>query len=97
MGLKSYLNKLFKGGESTGMDECMKVLEVLDSVLDEEASEQDQKLLTSHIEKCMPCYEHYNLDKSIKELLKARCSKTELPAGLVDSIKLQVSQASDPS
>lgn len=94
MGLKDYLKNLFGNGKAR-MDECMQVLDIIDTVLDEEATADEQQILTSHIKSCMPCYEKYNLDKSIKELLKARRSDKPVPEGLVNSIKLQISQSPD--
>lgn len=90
MGLKNVINNLFGSKEE---NDCMKVLDMLDRILDEEANPAERQKFTDHIEKCMPCYEKYNLDKSMKELLRVRCNHSKVPAGLVDSIRLQISQS----
>ena len=84
------MNNLF--GSKEEMD-CMKVLDMLDSILDGEVDVEGQKKFDSHIEKCMPCYERYNLDKSLKDLLRARCNNTQVPTDLVESIRTQINQA----
>ena len=90
MGFKDIINKLVGSKEE---NECMKVLGMLDSVLDEEAQDRQQQEFHDHIEKCMPCYEKYNLDKSLKELIRHRCNNTQVPSGLVEAIKVQISQS----
>ena len=42
------------------------MLDMLDSILDMEADDSQKEKFDDHIEKCMPCYEKYNLDKSIR-------------------------------
>jgi hypothetical protein len=40
----------------------------------------------------LPCFKSYDLDNTIKELLKTRCCGDSVPAGLVEQIKVQISQ-----
>lgn len=84
-------SNIFK--QNKGENECMKILEMLDDILANEASDEEMSKFHDHLEKCLPCYEQYDLDKSVRELLKTRCSNAQVPDGLVESIKLQVSKS----
>lgn len=70
-------------------NECLKMLQL---ILDDEAS-QDQKdhFLKHHLQECLPCFNNYTLEVTIRQLLKTKCSK-EAPQELVDSIKIKVVQ-----
>lgn len=67
-------------------------LEMLQLILDGEASpEQKDHFLKEHLESCMPCYQNYNLEVAIRQLLKTKCSQ-HAPQDLVDDIKKKVSE-----
>ena len=85
-------NNIFKNQNEHAENECMKILGMLDSILDEEATAEQRLAFQDHLEKCMPCYERYDLDKSVKELLRNKCNMC-IPEGLVESIKVQVAKA----
>lgn len=94
MGISKWFSNL-GGKKEVDHHSCMKFLgESLEPFLDEEISIEDEKAFREHIEKCMPCFERFNLDKTIKEVLKSKCKKKEVPDGLVDSIRVQISQTS---
>ncbi len=67
---------------------CMEMLQL---ILDGEASAEQQAYFKSHMDKCAPCFKTYDLDITIKELLKTRCCGDSVLAGLVDQIKNQIS------
>lgn len=67
-------------------------LEMLNSILDGEASTEQKEYFRSHMDGCMPCFKAYNLDMAIKELLQTRCCGEEAPADLIDKIKVTISQ-----
>jgi anti-sigma factor (TIGR02949 family) len=69
--------------------ECLQMLQL---ILDGEASpEQKDHFLKQHLEECMPCYQNYNLEVAIRQLLKTKCSQ-HAPQDLVDSIKKKVTE-----
>lgn len=68
---------------------CMEMLQL---ILDGEATTEQQHYFKNHMDKCMPCFKTYSLDMSIKELLKSRCCGDPVPPGLVEQIKMQISQ-----
>lgn len=68
-------------------------LEILNAVMDGEATPEQEEMFVKHIQTCMPYYEIYNLDKTIKELLKSRCCGKDVPNDLLDAIKSRVNAA----
>ena len=67
-------------------------IEMLQLILDGQATAEQQAYFKSHMDKCAPCFKSYDLDNTIKELLKTRCCGDSVPAGLVEQIKVQISQ-----
>jgi len=68
-------------------------MEMLQLILDGEATPEQEHYFKHHMDICMPCFKSYSLDMSIKELLKSRCCGDPVPVGLVDQIKMQISQS----
>ena len=62
-------------------------------MLDNEASDEEETYLHIHIEKCMVCFEHYEVEKQIRLLLKTKLDKMPLPVGLAESIKEKIAQS----
>lgn len=79
--------------ERAGCSEFDKCLKILYLMLDNEASEEDESYLNSHIENCMICFEHYEVEKQIRVMLKTKLDKKPLPSGLADSIKEKIAQS----
>lgn len=73
-----------------GQISCQRCLELLERVTDGEASPEDEKDFHKHIDDCLPCYEVYNLEKSIKEMLKTKVEKKQVPEDLIQSIKQKI-------
>lgn len=65
-------------------------LEMLQLILDGEATPDQQEYFKVHMDKCMPCFKSYNLDMTIKELLKEKCCKDTVPTDLIEQIKIQI-------
>lgn len=86
-------NTLKRKENSTEMcQESKKCIEILELLLDGEADPDQEDFFRNHIEKCMPCYQHYNLEKTIKEILKTKIEKKPVPQDLVDSIKSKIKE-----
>jgi anti-sigma factor (TIGR02949 family) len=71
--------------------ECLKVLEV---ILDEESTPEEEKRYFAHIQKCWPCFQNYNLEKAIRELVKTKLEKKKVPEGLIEKIKTEIEKSS---
>lgn len=90
----SLLSKWFG---NIGKKECAernKCLDILNIVLDGEATDEQKDYLKSHIDLCLPCLNDYKLEKTIKELLQTKCSKVDVPSGLAETIKNKLSEKS---
>jgi mycothiol system anti-sigma-R factor len=69
-------------------------MEMLQTILDGEASDEQKAYFKQHMDGCMPCYKEYNVDMAIKELLKAKCCGGNCPEGLADQIKAKINSTS---
>jgi len=70
-------------------EECSQLLQL---VLDGEATREQEDKFFKHIDTCMHCLNGYELEKSIRKLIKSKIKKQTVPADLVDSIKMKIRQ-----
>ncbi len=56
-------------------------------MLDNEATSVQEEFFNSHIEKCMVCFAHYNVEKQIRQLLKTKMNKKSVPSALANEIR----------
>ncbi len=68
-------------------ERCLHVLEV---ILDDESTLDEEQEYFAHIEQCWTCYQNYNLEKAIRELIKTKIEKKPVPDTLLKSIKLEI-------
>ena len=87
--LKSFFSKKTSKKQCIDEKNCIKLLEL---ILDGEGTEEEQKFFEQHIEKCMYCYENYNLDKTIREALKTKLEKKPVPIDLINDIRIKIQQ-----
>lgn len=81
--------------KSSDKDKSKSCIEMLNLVLDEEATEKQKEDFEQHMEQCMPCYENYKLDVVIKQLIKKTCCGKKVPKNMVDEIRSKVFQKAD--
>ncbi len=86
---KTFSPKPEKAKKCLDSEKCLKLLQL---ILDGEASEFETHYFNSHIEDCMSCFEHYNLEKTIRQVLKTKIEKRPVPAELIQSIRSKISQ-----
>ncbi len=67
-------------------------MEMLQTILDGEATEEQKTFFKMHMDGCMPCFKTYDLDMAIKQLIQSKCCGGEAPPDLVEKIKAQVAQ-----
>lgn len=70
-------------------DSCM---ELLQRILDGDATTEEQQQFKTHVDECMPCFQSYSLELTVKTLLKAKCSGNGAPPELIEKIKIQISK-----
>lgn len=68
---------------------CMEMLQL---ILDGDATPEQHTQFQDHMVKCMPCYQTYNLEMAVKALLKSKCASHGAPPELIEKIKTQISQ-----
>lgn len=64
-----------------------KCLESLQLILDGEASKQQEDIFMKHVEDCIPCFNHYQIDKAVKELIQTKVQKKDVPDKLIALIR----------
>ena len=73
---------------------CKDCIKNLYQVLDGEATAEQESHFQSHISDCSHCFSLYEIDKSVKEVLKLKVSQREVPSNLIESIKNKINQPS---
>lgn len=72
--------------------DASKCFKLLESILDGEAELEEKSVLDEKLAKCQPCFEHFHLEKAIRDLLKTKCTKHVVPNELVDSIRQKIQE-----
>lgn len=78
----------------SGCPEEQQCLEVLEIILDNEATPEQEKEYFDHIQKCWTCYQNYNLENVIRELIKTKIERKQVPEDLVTRIKTEIGRSS---
>lgn len=68
-------------------EKCLKILNLL---LDNEASKEEESFFYAHIEKCMVCFAHYNLERQLRLLVKTKISRQPIPDQLASEIRNKI-------
>jgi anti-sigma factor (TIGR02949 family) len=67
--------------------DCVKVVALLDQIIDGEATEEDRTYFFSHVETCKACFEAHQKHQRLKEVLQENIQRKAVPANLLSSIK----------
>ena len=76
-----------------GIANCSEYLELIQLVLDDEASKNQDLYLKRHFRICPDCLNHLKLDKEVKKAIRLKLSNKTVPADLVDSIKNKIAKS----
>jgi len=71
---------------------CKDCVTNLYAVLDGEATKDQEEYFKTHINECSPCFNRYEIDKSVKEVIKLKVENKQVPANLISSIKDKLQQ-----
>jgi len=69
-------------------------LQMLQTIIDGEATKVQEEYFKQHMDECMPCYKTFQVDMQIRQLLKTKCCGGEVPNDLIEKIKSQVNSIS---
>ncbi|TXK50806.1 hypothetical protein FVR03_03900 [Pontibacter qinzhouensis] len=72
--------------------ECEKVANILDLVIDGEASTDEQHFFNSHIEECVSCFESHQKQKLLKSIISGHLKRVIVPDRLATSIKARIQE-----
>lgn len=78
---------------STQCPERKKCLQTLEMILDGELDGEEQAAYHDHIDQCWSCFQDYKLEKAIRDLIKIKLEKKEVPNQLLDTIKNRISES----
>lgn len=76
--------------KKNGCKEFEKCLEILYLMLDNEATNEQENYLNSHLDHCLVCFEQYEVEKQIRQLLKTKLTNQAVPADLAQSIRNKI-------
>lgn len=69
---------------------CAEFMEIVELILDNEATPAQEQFAAQHLESCTGCFDHYEVEKQIKELIQKKLSNRPVPEGLAESIRAQI-------
>jgi anti-sigma factor (TIGR02949 family) len=67
-------------------------MEMLQQMLDSEVTADQREYFKQHLDHCLPCYKTYDLEITIKELLKSKCCGGDVPSDLIQELQTQINQ-----
>lgn len=73
--------------------EFTKCLEYLYLMLDNEATEKQEAYLKNHLENCLYCFEQYEVERHIRDLIRSKVLNLPVPGDLAQEIKTKVFQS----
>ncbi|MBY0426501.1 MAG: anti-sigma factor [Cytophagales bacterium] len=65
-------------------------METLQLILDGENTQYSKEELSKKLENCMPCFNHFQLAKCLKESLQEKLHQKEVPLELIDKIRMEI-------
>lgn len=74
-------------GGCSDFSECM---EILNLILDNEATKEQTDYFRVHIEGCMVCFQHYEVEQYIRELIKNKLVQQPVPVDLANRIREKI-------
>lgn len=90
MGLKDLIYRMKM---STGMANCAEYKELIELVIDNEASRDQDVFLKRHLKMCLKCLNKFDVDVELKKALKLKLQNKTVPAGLAESIRDKITRS----
>ena len=89
-GFQIWVKKLFGIGKSCPQEEeCLKLARMM---LDKESTAEEQAYVEKHIGVCAPCFENYEIELAIREVVKNKIEQKEVPPALIGEILERIGQ-----
>ena len=89
-GFQNWVKKIFGIAKSCPQEEeCLKLARIM---LDEESTQEEKDFVEKHIGVCAPCFENYEIELAIREVVKNKSEHKEVPENLVNEILDRIGQ-----
>jgi len=72
------------------MANCAEYMEMIQNVVDNESSHEEEVYLRRHLKLCLKCLDHLNLDVELKKALRHKLQNEPVPEGLAESIRKKI-------
>ena len=72
-----------------GQTTCMEMLQL---VVDGQATHEQVAYWKTHLGMCEPCYEKYKVDNAVKEMVKSECCCSKIPQEVIDELSNKIKQ-----
>lgn len=76
-----------KGDVTAANADCNKVISILEMIIDDEATSDDQTYFYKHLEECASCFDAHKHQKMLKDFLKLNVKRKDVPTSLISTIK----------
>ena len=77
----------------TGLAKCTDYLALIELVIDNEATRDQEVYLKRHMKICLKCLDHYNLDQELKKALQLKLTSKQVPERLADAIRMKIANS----
>ena len=67
--------------------DCEKVINILEMIIDDEATSDEQSYFYNHLEDCASCFEAHKHQKMLKSFLKMNVKSRAVPVSLISTIQ----------
>lgn len=91
MGFLDTIRSIFGGAHTCPEEE--KCLELARLVLDQESGVEEQQYVEQHIKKCSQCYQNYEIEQAVREVVKNKVEQKQVPPKLVEEILEKIGHA----
>ena len=67
-----------------------KCLEMARVMLDDESTKEDTDFVMKHIDNCYQCYDNYDVEMAIREVMKQKRQNLEIPENVITEIRQKI-------
>jgi anti-sigma factor (TIGR02949 family) len=84
-----WIGRTFNSKDNRCSDEehCLELVRLM---LDDESTEDDNAYVLRHIDGCYRCYDNFDVENAIREVIQQRNSNIEIPQGIVNEIREKI-------
>ena len=69
---------------------CKEVLDLIERYIDAELSADVVVVLEAHLETCPPCMRQALFERALKDTVRRKCSKEEVPAHVLENLRARL-------